>query len=125
MIARNSLAACIRALTVPISGIVDPLVVETMGLLEGMKWAHNKHWNRVCFETDCAVLVTALNGSLAPFQNEVGGIIQQCLALGSSFESIQFVHVRRSNNVVADAITRWATNASESCEWNEELSDFF
>ena len=67
------------------------------------------------------VLVTALNGASIHYQNEVGNLIQECLALSSTFEAVQFVYVLRKNNVIADVITRWTIHAMEKCEWNEEM----
>lgn len=85
LVARDSLVVCTGALAVPVTGMVDPVIVETLGLLEGMKWARDRHWLRVCFETDCVVLVTALNDASIHYQNEVENIIQECLALSTTF----------------------------------------
>ena len=41
-VARDSLAVCVGALAVHVAGIVNPLVMEMVGLLEGMKWARDR-----------------------------------------------------------------------------------
>lgn len=64
------------------------------------------------------MLVTTLRNPTVPFRNEVGGLIQDCLALVPTFEDFQFTYIRRDGNLVADAIAKEATHDSDGLEWD-------
>ena len=121
VVARDHTGAVVGAMAVPLPGLMDPLIVEAMAMLRGIQWAIDRQWRYVCFEADCSVLIAALKGRVTQYQYEVGEIFQDCLDLISCFDKVEFTHIKRQGNAVADTIARSACHATEVCVWEENV----
>lgn len=114
MVLRNHMGALIRILAIPFAGIYDPFVGETKTLLCAMEWALQNGSSEMIFETDCAILATAMNTASNSYAWE---LIHAALCLKEQFSKICFLRVRRQGNRVADGVARFATRLSTRREW--------
>ncbi|XP_060969742.1 uncharacterized protein LOC115713577 [Cannabis sativa] len=121
-IARDSAGVLLTAAAEKRFGGVDPVVAEAMLVKEALSWLKQtwgdggsfEGWipTRVCVETDCLVLVNAINNN-RQILSPRGLIVSDCISLIRSLSmfdiSVQFV--KRSRNQAAN----WLARSSGSC----------
>jgi ribonuclease HI len=84
---------------------VTPSEAEATGLLEAVKLAIARGMQSVIFESDCKIVVDAVNSSVNP-HNELGDIIFYCKQLLCLHPNFFVRFVRRQANKVAHNIAR-------------------
>ncbi|XP_056848923.1 uncharacterized protein LOC108820218 [Raphanus sativus] len=103
-------------LAAPLSGtriiedVGSPLMAEALALQEGIARARDLGFSPVSFYSDCATLIRAISS-----QNqvkEIYGVLQDIKALSSSFDSIGYLHIPRSQNSDVDLLAKKALKAS-------------
>ena len=82
-----------------------PSEAEAPGLFEVINIAINCHMPSVIFESECRLLVDAINSNYTP-NNKFGDIISRCKDLLSSRNNFIVSYVRRHVNKVAHNICR-------------------
>ncbi|KAG8646930.1 hypothetical protein MANES_09G042601v8 [Manihot esculenta] len=102
MVVRNSLGYCCECQIMIVSGLMDPLLGELK----------SKNYFPVCMETDCELVVNALNSSHSD-SLYFKLIINDCKALLHELQYISFAFVRRSANQVAHTVARRAGSMSD------------
>lgn len=125
MVLRDHVGKIVEATAVPFHGICDPFIGEALAMLQAMEWAIRRGWREVCFETDCAALVTAMQARCNSYASEVGEILVEGIRRKQDFRTISFVHVRRTGNRVADCIARYATHLNDPQEWTMDFPSQF
>ena len=108
VILRDCAGEVIGALSMPISMPQTVADVEALVCRQAVKFATEIGLTRVVIEGDSAVIVNALtmpNGD----QTSYGNIIEDICALASGFQLVEFHHVTRACNSVADALAKKAS----------------
>lgn len=121
LVARDFRGEVLGAVGAPLADFSDPLIVETVAMFMGLQWAARKGWKRVVFESDCAVLITALRNPSTKFHMEVGDILDSCALLFAQFDTLSFAHIKRQGNATADALARWVVHGVQTTEWGSTL----
>ena len=73
--------------------------------------------HRVIFEGDSAIVINAVSATLSSY----GFIVEDILSLVSSFLSFEFVHVPRSDNIVANALAKKAKELVGCQVWSADM----
>ncbi|CAN1139388.1 hypothetical protein LINPERHAP2_LOCUS11236 [Linum perenne] len=76
---------------------------EAWALWEGLKWAVEENLTQMMFENDAKTVVDSIHGDLTD-HTEFGDWITRCQEILANHTSFQVLFVKRSFNVVADAI---------------------
>ena len=119
VIVRNEIGTCLAALAKPIKFASSVFHVEAEALREGLMMAVQEGWDDIEVETDCAMLVIALEGDGEDL-SLVGRIVEDCKSFVSSFHSFQFRHIYREANGVANRLALLASRSENAMSWFEE-----
>jgi ribonuclease HI len=129
-VVRQSDGRCVGAVTKVLKGTDDATEAEAMGLLEAIIWAKSQQYDKVIFETDAEVLVTAIRNKAFPRTNW-GQIAKRCSRVLSFNDDYTTSWVRRDKNYAAHTLARWAvvepnkhwTNSFPLCILNHVQKD--
>lgn len=80
-VARNHVGEVIDVMAEARQEIVQPEVVEALGVKEALSWIKAKGWNRVQVESDCLTTIQAINNSIS-MVSMFGLIIEDCRSFG-------------------------------------------
>ncbi|XP_050252787.1 uncharacterized protein LOC126699161 [Quercus robur] len=123
IIARNHVGEAVGALSSPIPMAQSVADIEALACLKAVQFALEIGLNRVVIEGDSAVIINALlhgAGELASF----GNILDDIRLHSSVFPFVEFVHVSRICNSVADALAKKAkSNVGDQIWLNDLPSD--
>ncbi|GLT25951.1 hypothetical protein SLA2020_010490 [Shorea laevis] len=97
---------------------------EACSLRKALRWARDLMIDTVVVETDCASIVTAINGDTLSLNSNLGFIILDCKHLMASFTICRLQHVGRSGNSVAHELARRALQAEGDFAWVGRTPDF-
>lgn len=89
-IARNHDGHLILAKTRRFSEVMNPTLVEAMAVEETLSWAKEMEWQAVVIEFDCLVVMQLIR-SACPMRARLGKIIEECRALVSEANNLEFV----------------------------------
>ncbi|KAK2374342.1 Ribonuclease H superfamily protein [Trifolium repens] len=129
-VVRQSDGRCVGAVTKVLKGTDDATEAEAMGLLEAIIWAKSQQYDKVIFETDAEVIVTAIRNKAFPRTNW-GQIAKRCSRVLSFNDDYTTSWVRRDKNYAAHTLARWAvvepnkhwTNSFPLCILNHVQKD--
>ena len=116
---RDDFGKCIGCLARSLSHVGTALQVEAKALRTGMLFAMHHGWDTLEVEMDCITLVNALHRDEEDF-SEIGRIVDDCNMYASSFAFIQFRHVYRQANGVANRLACLANGHDLDQVWLEE-----
>ncbi|XP_074287942.1 uncharacterized protein LOC141613105 [Silene latifolia] len=98
----------------------EPCVAEAVAVLKGLQEAKHRGHEKVIIESDCAQVIETLNrrkrGRSVFFL-----VVNDILALASSFTSISWMFTRRANNNVAHALAHLFPRVVGKSVWSEVL----
>ncbi|XP_043807328.1 uncharacterized protein LOC122721971 [Manihot esculenta] len=115
MVVRNSLGYCCEGQFMVVPGLMDPLLGEVLCFREALSWLKSKNYFLVCVETDCELVVNALNSP--HFDSSYFELmINDCKALFHELQYVSFAFVRRSANQVAHTVAR-AVGSMSDFDW--------
>lgn len=87
---------------------LKPCLVETLACKEILSWLKLMGYQRIVLQTNCLILQHAINSCTMDFSNK-GLVMNDCVTFLSDFESISFVFVMRSPNIVAHSWELWVS----------------
>ncbi|XP_030478363.2 uncharacterized protein LOC115695438 [Cannabis sativa] len=99
MVTCDASGLLIQGRTKLLSGMVELIVAEAIGVREVLSWIKDSGWSNVHVETDCLSVVQAIQGSLSMI-SLFGLVIQDCKNLLASLYNVYISFVKRSANVV-------------------------
>ncbi|KAG8638764.1 hypothetical protein MANES_14G060250v8 [Manihot esculenta] len=95
-----------------VPGLMDPLLGEVLCFREALSWLKSKNYFPICVETDCELIVNALNSPHTD-SSYFELMINDCKALLQELQYVSFAFVRRSANQVAHTVARAASSMSD------------
>jgi len=120
MIIRDRNGEVIAAMSKRIPLPNSVLEVEAMACRRVVKFAYEVGIQEVTFEGDSLTVIQAINNdgaSEAPY----GNLINDIIVFASHLSKVEFKHVKRSCNRVADALAKKAKNGDVFQAWIEDL----
>ncbi|KAM6563234.1 hypothetical protein CsatB_023232 [Cannabis sativa] len=120
VIIRDSTGRVIAAMSKPVVGNFKSQEMEAKAMFWGLQWAKQLQLQPHCVETDCLMLVHALQGKqsqLSSFHDLVEDISYHL----SSFSNACISHVRRDANQAAHGLAKQALQLDNDCIWIEEI----
>lgn len=120
VIIHDNRGEAISALSMPISLSNSVAVLEALACRRALLFAKEIGLRQVVFEGDSAMVIQAIthgNSELA----EYGHIVEDIRILAADFNFIQFSHVKRNCNVVADALAKKAKDSLSLVVWLEQV----
>ena len=119
VIVRDCVREVIGALSLPILMPQSVAVAEALACRQAVKFATKIGLTRVVIEGDSTVIINVLtmaNGD----QTSYGNILEDIFAQASGFQLIDFHHVPRVCNSVADALAKKASTVTSLQVWLED-----
>lgn len=107
MVARNDRGVLMATLAGKQHGTYDVAMAEAMGVRWAMQLALELGFRDVMFETNS---LTVYNNWSRPGDNRsyLGAAIADCVFMSCYFASFRFMHVRRTGNLAADFMAKYA-----------------
>ncbi|CAA7027595.1 unnamed protein product [Microthlaspi erraticum] len=84
----------------------SPLAAKALAIREALLYAKAHDWNNLCLKSDSQTLIRAIINREKVA--EIYGILQDIHQLASTFTSISFFFMQRSNDLVADSFAKFA-----------------
>ena len=100
----------IGALSMPIPLSNSVAVLEALACRRALLFAKEIGLRQVVFEGDSTMVIQAVTHGNAELA-EYGHIVEDIMILAADFDFIQFSHVKRNCNVVADALAKKAKDS--------------
>ena len=122
MIVCNNRGEAIGALSMPIPLSNSIAVLEALACCRALLFAKEIGLRQVVFEGDSVVVIQAVIDSNSEL-TEYGHIVEDIRILAADFDFIQFSHVKRNCNVVADALAKKAKDSLSLAVWLEEVPE--
>lgn len=94
----------------------DSDVAEAMALLKGLQFAKDLLFLNVQAESDSRNVITAIEDEFH-VSTYLGTIVNECIKLSPSFNSISFAHVRRVANQAAHYLAKFALSSNSDFVW--------
>ena len=94
--------------------------VEAMACKRAVKFAYEVGIQEVIFEGDSLTVILAINNG-ATSEAPYGNLIDDIIILASHLSKVEFCHVKRSCNRVADALAKRAKTGYVIQAWIEDL----
>ncbi len=91
-------------------------VAEYKGMLHGLEMAQTLNASQVELVSDSQLLVRQMIGQYKVKNAGLRPLFQQGKALANKFDTCSFRHVRREQNVLADALVNQAIDAKQNVE---------
>lgn len=88
-----------------ITGRVNVMEAEAVGVLEALKWIEEQGWNHVIVKSDLLQLVNALHQN-TEYQLEVENVLDMCRARLRQMDNLIICHVKKQANMVAHVLAR-------------------
>lgn len=79
------------------------LVVEALAVKKACEMCVDLGWSKVIVESDCKILVDAINNNHSSFEWKCSALVEGVLSLATECEDICFVHV----NCLANKAANW------------------
>ena len=99
------------------------LMMEALGILEGMKLATAQRWGSIIMESNCLKIIEDLNKGFSP-NSELGTLFDNIRKSQKSFLNCTFSYTNRSTNVAAHILARKVPWIDESVVWLDEPPPF-
>ncbi|PRQ31246.1 putative ribonuclease H-like domain-containing protein [Rosa chinensis] len=110
---------CLAAIARPCSGVRSAFHMECEAMRAGLLLLIHQGMVDVNIETDCAAVITALNGSMEDF-SEVGCIVEDCKAYLSAITSFSLQPIFREANGVTHRLAYLASVSYLDDYWLDE-----
>uniref|UniRef100_A0A803PF76 RNase H type-1 domain-containing protein n=1 Tax=Cannabis sativa TaxID=3483 RepID=A0A803PF76_CANSA len=120
VIVRNSAGQVIAALSTPAIGNFKPQEIEAKAMSVGLSWAQKYQLPIDFVETDCLILVNALNGCISQHSGFYDLVFDVKFHL-SNFSNACVSHIRRDANQAAHSLARHALQLDNECIWLEDI----
>ncbi|XP_062093342.1 uncharacterized protein LOC133799338 [Humulus lupulus] len=117
-VARDSNGLFLEALCGRRRGKVSAVLGEALSIKEALSWIQRKDWANVIVESDCLVVVHAIQHQVQMF-SPLGLIISDCCSFLSSLKNVSIFFVKRSANQVAHFLAT-APEFTTDCILNQE-----
>lgn len=85
-------------------GIETNNVAEYQALIRGLEMAHEYHPNQLVCHLDSELVVKQLNGEYKVKMPTLQPLVSEIQTLVNNFTNVQFVHIPRSDNHLADSL---------------------
>ena len=122
VIIRDNRGKAIGALSMPILLSNSVAVFEALACRRALLFAKEIGLRQVVFEGDSAMVIQAVTHGNAKLA-EYGHIVEDIRILATDFDFIQFSHVKRNCNVVADALAKKAKDSLNLAVCLEEVPE--
>lgn len=119
---RDATGKFLRARSNVIEGSMQPRMPEALSLREALQWTRAWKSTRCIFESDCKLLVDAVNGRMG--RSFFDTIVADCREEIKHFEELLVVFVHRSANTVAHMLAGATYSMSGLQEWYHTAPDF-
>lgn len=93
-------------------GSVDPGIAEAIGVREALSWIKRKEWAKGEIESNCLIVVQAIQSSVEMI-SYFGSIISDCRVLLRELKHVVLRFVKRSANRVAHNLARASSIVSD------------
>jgi ribonuclease HI len=113
------IAACSRFLP----NVASLMMAEALVMKDGLELISRLGCNSVKAESDSMAIIDALLGTKS-WWGEEAAIYADCIDLATNVGSIQFSHISREANQLADEIARKCFIDKIKCNWDDEPSNF-
>lgn len=110
MVVRNAAGEVLASASGKRGGAGSAAVAEAMALRWSLELALDMGFQAVVVETDCAVLHGAWNVA-ASDRSYMAAVIRDCLDLSRLFRSFEFLLIRRTANLAADFLAKFALSS--------------
>lgn len=121
-LARNDRGRFISARANKSRGRGQAREAEAITLKVALTWTKEWRTHKCIFETDCKLLVDALQGLRV--RSMFDTIVEDCRELLKSFEEVLVLFVSRSANIIAYLIVQATYSLPGSQEWHNNAPDF-
>ncbi|XP_075674771.1 uncharacterized protein LOC142643956 [Castanea sativa] len=112
-------AAICRNLGAPFGAIE----IESKAINARLLFAQDIGIRDIMVESDCLIMIQALNGTSAP-PSVVSTVIQGIMDLSKGFHRVEFSHVKRQGNRLAHVLAKHVFGNVDFIAWIEETSCF-
>uniref|UniRef100_A0A803PNH7 Reverse transcriptase domain-containing protein n=1 Tax=Cannabis sativa TaxID=3483 RepID=A0A803PNH7_CANSA len=115
---RNSNGAVVAAISQPILGCYASHEMEALAMFHCLNWAIQLHLPVSLVETDALKVSIALcksSSAISSFQD----LIADITSLLSFFSNVNVSHVKRSANMAADGLAKFALGVDKACYWSD------
>uniref|UniRef100_A0A5B7AVY6 RNase H type-1 domain-containing protein n=1 Tax=Davidia involucrata TaxID=16924 RepID=A0A5B7AVY6_DAVIN len=99
------------------------LCMEALAVVEGLIFCKEVGFPRVLVESDSAEVVSSFAKGLS-FLASIDVILQDGLAVARDVGVVDFVHVRRTGNICAHAVSQYACGVSVQEVWFDDPPPF-
>ncbi|CAI9780999.1 unnamed protein product [Fraxinus pennsylvanica] len=89
LVIRDDLGSFVAANVVPVQGIVDPLIAETLGVREALSWIKSKFSRVQTIEMDALLVYSALQNDGVD-NSYLGILIEECRLLAKELLNVKF-----------------------------------
>ncbi|KAM6574984.1 uncharacterized protein LOC115696372 [Cannabis sativa] len=120
VIVRNSAGQVKAALSTPAIGNFKSQEMEAKAMSVGLSWAKTYQLPIDFVETDCLMLVNALNGDVSQYSGFYDLVSDVKFHL-SNFSNTCVSHIRRNANQAAHGLARYALQLDNECIWLEDI----
>ena len=122
VIIRDNKGEAIGALSMPTPLSNSVAVLEALACRRALLFAKEISLRQVVFEGDFAMVIQVVTHGNSELV-EYGHIIEDIRILAADFDFIQFSHVKRNCNVVADALAKKPKDSLSLAVWLEEVPE--
>ncbi|XP_060960954.1 uncharacterized protein LOC133031469 [Cannabis sativa] len=120
VVIRDSARDLIVAETVFLPGIASVHLAEAAAVHLGVRLAHKWAVSKAIVAADCLSIIDSLQSGSA-LHSDWGMLSREILRLKHHFLSLNFTHVHRDCNAVANALAIWSRMTHSSCIWIDSL----
>uniref|UniRef100_A0A803P9C5 Reverse transcriptase n=1 Tax=Cannabis sativa TaxID=3483 RepID=A0A803P9C5_CANSA len=120
VIVRNSAGQVVGAMSKPAVGNFKSQEMEAKAMFVGLSWAKQYQIPIDYVETDCLMLVNALNGCIS-HNSSFFGLVSDVTFHLSSFSNVCVSHVKRDANQAAHNLAKQALQLDNDCMWLGEI----
>ncbi|XP_061993525.1 uncharacterized protein LOC133711410 [Rosa rugosa] len=119
IVVRDDHGTCVAAMARYFPKVLSAFHMEAEPFKAGLLLAIYQGWDGFELESDCSLMVAALNQNMED-RSDVGRIIDDCKSYLTSLHSIQITHVFREANGVAHRLAHLASSAYLDDVWLDE-----
>ena len=94
-------------------GIQTNNYAEYMGLILGVKKAKELKLNNLIIKGDSLLIINQLNGTYAVNSENLKPLIQEAVNILKELNNVQYIHIKRNKNTVADRLANQAMDKDE------------
>ncbi|XVF32698.1 hypothetical protein REPUB_Repub17cG0105400 [Reevesia pubescens] len=123
VIIRDEEGSVLGACSVFHFGLQNPEIVEASAALVALSFAANMGFQQIIVEGDAARVVSLLQKQRAD-SFIIHNLITDCSWQVAKFHVVEFSHVKRDANTIADSLAKFALSSKNNSYWIEEYPSF-